>query len=83
MIFKLRPSRTTNTPSRRRSGQTVVLMALALGVLLAMAGIVFDVGRLWLTRQQMQRATDAAAKAGANEIANQNEVTSSVRRRES
>ncbi len=78
MIFKLRPSRTTNTPSRRRSGQTVVLMALALGVLLAMAGIVFDVGRLWLTRQQMQRATDAAAKAGANEIANQNEVTSSV-----
>jgi Flp pilus assembly protein TadG len=78
MISKLRPSRTMNTPSGRVSGQVYVLVALGIVVLLGSAGLVFDVGRLWLTRQQMQKATDAAAKAGANEIANQNEVTSSV-----
>jgi Flp pilus assembly protein TadG len=78
MISKLRPSRTTNTLSRRSSGQTIVLVSAGLVLFLAMAGLVFDVGRLWLTRQQMQKATDAAAKAGANEFANQNEVVSSV-----
>src|SRR5271168_2053211 len=74
MISKFR----TSTSSRRSSGQAFVLVALSLVVLIAMAGLVFDVGLLWLTRQQMQKATDAAAKAGANEIANQNLVTSSV-----
>jgi hypothetical protein len=75
MISKLRPSRATNNPSRWGSGQTFVLVALGIFVLVAMSGLVFDVGMLWLTRQQMQRATDAAAKAGANEIANQNNVS--------
>ena len=72
MISKLRPSRRTNALSRWASGQTMVLVAAGLIVMVAMVGLVFDVGRLWLTKQQMQKATDAAAKAGANEIANQN-----------
>ncbi len=57
-------------------GQAMVLMAGSMIMLLAMTGIVYDVGYAWITRQEMQDAADAAAKAGANEIANQD--TSSV-----
>ena len=59
------------TAARSPRGQGMVLTFLGLAVLLGMVGIVYDIGHAWITQQRMQVAADAAAKAGANEIANQ------------
>ena len=46
-------------------GQVLVLTALALFVLLTVAGLGIDVGYLRYEKQQMQKAADAGANAGA------------------
>ena len=50
------------------SGQIYVLVAMAMTVLIGMAGLVVDVGLLYVDRRQMQTAADAAAVAGANAL---------------
>jgi len=55
--------------ARRASGQTFVLVSIALVVLIGMAALAVDVGDLWTTRRLMQSAADAGAVAGADEIA--------------
>src|ERR1041384_5771706 len=57
-----------NVPFRRRyrqRGQTIILVAVSLGSLLAMAALAIDVVTLYVARGEMQRAADAAALAGA------------------
>ena len=51
---------------RADEGQALVLTTLALLVLLLMAGLGLDVGYLRYQKQQMQKAADAAALAGAS-----------------
>src|ERR1700736_6315370 len=46
-------------------GQTIILVAVALVSLLAMAALAIDVTTLYVARGEMQRAADAAARAGA------------------
>ena len=53
---------------RRDEGQVIVITALVMVVLLAMTGLVIDVGRLYLAQRDLQKATDAAALAGAQDI---------------
>ncbi len=55
--------------ARRPSGQTFVLVSIALVVLLGMAALAVDIGDLWTTRRLMQSAADAGAVAGADEVA--------------
>ena len=55
--------------ARRPSGQTFLLVSIALVVLLGIAALAVDVGDLWTTRRLMQSAADAGAVAGADEIA--------------
>ena len=50
-------------------GQALVLAALALLVLMLMAGLGVDVGYLRYQKQQMQKAADAGAIAGASALA--------------
>jgi hypothetical protein len=50
-------------------GQTVVIVAIAIVVLLAFAGLAIDGGTAYLNRRRMQNAADAAALAGARELA--------------
>ena len=45
-------------------GQSIVILAFAVVVLLAFVGLALDVGRLYGTRIQLSRAVDAAALAG-------------------
>ena len=54
--------------ARRPSGQTFLLVSIALVVLLGMAALAVDVGDLWTTRRLMQSAADAGAVAGADEM---------------
>lgn len=56
-------------PRRGMSGQTFLLISIALVVLLGMAALAVDVGDLWTTRRLMQSAADAGAVAGADELA--------------
>ena len=50
------------------SGQTLIWFALSLVVLLGIAALAVDVGRLYGERRRMQNAADAAALAGAHEL---------------
>ena len=50
------------------SGQALIWFALSLVVLLGIAALAVDVGRLYGERRRMQNAADAAALAGAHEL---------------
>lgn len=60
------PTRPLKQFGRADEGQALVLTALGLMVLLLMAGLGLDVGYLRYEKQQMQKAADAAALAGAS-----------------
>jgi len=47
-------------------GQTVVIFALVLPILLGIAGLVVDVGNLYVQKAHLQNAVDAAALAGTS-----------------
>lgn len=51
------------------AGQAIVVVALALVVILAILGLAIDMGYLRYTKRQLQTAADAAAMAGAAELA--------------
>ena len=53
---------------RDRRGQLVPIMAIMMLVLVAMAGLVIDGGRLYFVKQRIQSAADAGAIGGAFEI---------------
>lgn len=53
---------------KSEEGQALVLAALGMIVLLMMAGLGVDVGYLKYQKQQMQKAADAAAVAGASAL---------------
>jgi hypothetical protein len=53
---------------KEEKGQSIVILAFAVVVLLAFVGLALDVGRLYGTRIQLSRAVDAAALAGVLEL---------------
>ena len=55
---------------RAESGQTLIMFALALVVLLGFVSITLDVGLAFLERRSLQNAVDAAALAAAQDLAN-------------
>lgn len=55
---------------RARDGQVVPLMAVMLVVLLLFAGLVIDVGRVWVAQRQLQAAVDAAALVAGQDLPN-------------
>ena len=54
--------------SRGEEGQALVLMAAALVVLIGFAGLVVDIGRLYVAQRQLQQAVDAAALAAGQDM---------------
>ena len=51
-------------------GQSMVMIALALVVLVGAAGFAIDIGTLYYAYQQLQAATQAAALAGGAGLSN-------------
>ncbi len=51
-----------------RRGQTLIMLAVSFAMLLALLGLVFDGGRLYFERRQMQAAADAATLAALHEM---------------
>jgi len=53
---------------RNRSGQAIVIMALAMVAICGMLAMAIDAGRLYFQRRLMQDAVDAGALAGAQDL---------------
>src|SRR2546421_8299004 len=53
---------------RSRSGQAIVIMALAMVAICGMLALAIDAGRLYFQRRLMQDAVDAGALAGAQSL---------------
>ncbi|HUY87709.1 MAG TPA: pilus assembly protein TadG-related protein [Pirellulales bacterium] len=53
---------------RRRAGTILVIVAMTLGVLVGMVGVVLDAGQLMSAHRQCQNAADAGATAAAMEM---------------
>src|SRR5713101_2336111 len=53
---------------RRRSGQAIVIMALAMVAICGMLALAIDAGRLYFQRRLMQDAVDSGALAGAQSL---------------
>ena len=60
----------------QQKGAFLILTALALPVLLAMAGLAIDAGNLYLQKIRLQNAADAAALAGAQAYQDNKETVS-------
>src|SRR5450631_3333702 len=59
------PTRRITKANHKQRGQTLVLVAISLVVLVSMAALAIDLTTLYVARTEMQRAADAAALAGA------------------
>lgn len=53
---------------RRESGVVAIIVALSIFALMGFAGLVFDLGRLYVNKTELQSAADACALAAANEL---------------
>lgn len=54
--------------SRKRRGFVLVAMSVTMLLLLAVMGLAFDVGRIYIARNEAQVFTDAAAMAAASKL---------------
>ncbi len=52
----------------REDGQVIVIMVLFLTVLCGFAGLVVDIGRVYVAQRQLQQAVDASALAAAQDL---------------
>ncbi len=53
---------------REEKGSVIIILALSLSVFIGLAALVTDAGLVYLTRDKMQNACDAAALAGAQDL---------------
>jgi hypothetical protein len=54
----------------REDGQVLPLVTLFLIVLIGLAGLVFDFGRIWVAQRQLQQAVDASALVAGQDLPN-------------
>lgn len=55
------------SPQRQR-GSVIVMVTVALILMLALAGLIVDMGRMFIIKSELQNATDACALAAAREL---------------
>lgn len=66
----------------QEEGQSLVIVSLSMVVLIAMLGVVIDIGHGQVVERQMQVAADAASLAGARELAMGNDEATAAARME-
>lgn len=59
---------TSDWMGKRERGIVSIIVALSLAALMGFAGLVIDLGRLYINKTELQNATDACALAAANEL---------------
>ena len=62
------PIKTENFGRNSQSGAVAIIVALSLPVLIGMAGLALDLGKLYVTKTELQNAADACALAAAVEL---------------
>src|SRR4026209_1493178 len=62
------PRRSRGMHRRREPGQVLVLFAMSMVVIMAAAGLAFDIGRVYSEKRFLQNAADAGALAVANAL---------------
>src|SRR6188768_292393 len=62
------PRRSLGMHRRREPGQVLVLFAMSMVVIMAAAGLAFDIGRFYSEKRFLQNAADAGALAVANAL---------------
>jgi Flp pilus assembly protein TadG len=67
-MIRISPSLIPDRRHGRERGGVAVLVALVLAVLVGFAGIVLDLGRLFVNKTELQNAADACALAAANQL---------------
>ena len=55
---------------RAEKGQALPMVALAMVALIAFAGLVIDIGRVWVAQKQLQGAVDSAALVAGQDLPN-------------
>jgi Flp pilus assembly protein TadG len=55
---------------RAEQGQVLPMTALMLAILIGFAGLVIDIGRVWIAQRQLQNAVDAAAAVAGEDMPN-------------
>lgn len=60
--------KTTFAPSSRQKGAVLILVGVSLAVLIGFLGLVIDLGRLFVTKTELQSAMDACALAATAEL---------------
>ncbi|WP_067728950.1 TadE/TadG family type IV pilus assembly protein [Oceanobacillus damuensis] len=67
---------------KNEDGNAIILIALAMGAIISMVGLVIDGGNIYVSKSHLQKTANAAALSGAQEIvnseANVNEVVSKI-----
>jgi len=66
-------------PAGRADGQVIVVVMLFLIVLVGFAGLVVDVGRVYVAQRQLQQAADASALAASQDMPNTSLALSAAR----
>lgn len=61
-------ARLKGMPAKRQRGAVAIMFGLTLLVLFGFLALVFDLGRTYVVRTELQNAADAAALAGAKEL---------------
>src|SRR6188474_3689449 len=62
------PRRSLGMHRRREPGQVLVLFAMSMVVIMAAAGLAFDIGRFYSEKRFLQNAADSGALAVANAL---------------
>jgi Flp pilus assembly protein TadG len=68
MRSKLQPRLHSIAPRRRQGGAVLVLVALAMIALIGFVGLALDLGKLYVTKSELQNSADACALAAARDL---------------
>ncbi|GGD00157.1 hypothetical protein GCM10007216_33620 [Thalassobacillus devorans] len=67
-----------NRMIKKENGNAIVLVALAMGGMIALTGLVIDGGHLFMNKSHLQKTANAAALSGAQELLNDNAAVRAV-----
>ena len=70
MTILRRVRRVLGRRGARQDGQVLVIVALSMVVLVGVAGLVIDLGRVYVAQKQLQQAVDAAALVAGQDLPN-------------
>ena len=66
--FASKPKPYSRKHISNQTGAVAIIIAIAIPILIGIAGLALDLGKLFITKTELQNAADACALAAANEL---------------